>query len=72
MQFADGKELFSSDKFTIEESALAKLTLSSIIHYYNKQRANTPAELEADQHIKLMAVIKPLICAAAGAMHRAM
>jgi hypothetical protein len=53
LQFADGKEVFSSDKFTIEEGALAKLTLSSIIHYYNKQRANSPEELEADQHIKL-------------------
>ena len=53
LEFADGKEVFSSDKFTIEEGALAKLTLSSIIHYYNKQRANSPEELEADQHIKL-------------------
>jgi hypothetical protein len=53
LEFADGKELFSSDKFTITEGALAKLTLSSIIHYYNKQRANSPEELEADQHIKL-------------------
>jgi hypothetical protein len=53
LQFAAGKEVFSSDKFTIEEGALAKLTLSSIIHYYNKQRANSPEELEADQHIKL-------------------
>jgi len=43
----------SSEPFRITENALAKLTLSSIIHYYNKQRANTPEELEADQHIKL-------------------
>ena len=32
---------------------LAKLTISSIIHYYNKQRANTPAELAADEHMHL-------------------
>lgn len=53
LEFNDGKELLSSDKFTIEEGALAKLTLSSIIHYYNKQRANSPEELEADKHVKL-------------------
>ena len=44
---------YFSEPFQITEDALAKLTLSSIIHYYNKQRANTPQELEADQHIKL-------------------
>jgi hypothetical protein len=44
---------YTSEPFRITENALAKLTLSSIIHYYNKQRANTPEELEADQHIKL-------------------
>lgn len=43
----------SSFPFRIEEDALAKLTLSSIIHYYNKQRANTPQEIEADTHMKL-------------------
>jgi len=43
----------SSFPFTVEEDALAKLTLSSIIHYYNKQRANTPQEIEADTHMKL-------------------
>ncbi|HTD39082.1 MAG TPA: glycoside hydrolase family 9 protein [Mucilaginibacter sp.] len=46
-------EKYTSEPFRITENALAKLTLSSIIHYYNKQRANTPQELEADQHIKL-------------------
>lgn len=44
---------YTSEPFRITENALAKLTLSSIIHYYNKQRANTPQELEADRHIKL-------------------
>ncbi|MDO3640627.1 glycoside hydrolase family 9 protein [Mucilaginibacter sp. L3T2-6] len=48
----DGKTA-SSFPFIIEEDALAKLTLSSIIHYYNKQRANTPQEIEADTHMKL-------------------
>ncbi|MCO5946348.1 glycoside hydrolase family 9 protein [Mucilaginibacter flavidus] len=43
----------ASFPFTIEENALAHLTISSIIHYYNKQRANTPQELEADSHMKL-------------------
>jgi hypothetical protein len=46
-------EKYTSEPFRIRENALAKLTLSSIIHYYNKQRANTQEELEADQHIKL-------------------
>ena len=53
LTFQDGVVLNRSDKFTIEEGALAKLTLSSIIHYYNKQRANTPEELDADSHITL-------------------
>lgn len=45
-----GKEV-RSEAFSIEEKALAKLTISSIIHYYNKQRANTPLELAADEHL---------------------
>ncbi len=45
---------YTSYPFTIEENALAKLTISSIIHYYNKQRANTPAELEADAHMHMI------------------
>ncbi len=45
---------YASYPFTIEENALAKLTISSIIHYYNKQRANTPAELEADAHMHMI------------------
>jgi hypothetical protein len=43
----------TSFPFNIEEDALAKLTISSIIHYYNKQRANTPQELAADAHMHL-------------------
>jgi hypothetical protein len=43
----------TSYPFTIEEDALGKLTISAIIHYYNKQRANTPAELAADARMHL-------------------
>jgi len=49
----DGKP-YASYPFQIEEDALAKLTISSIIHYYNKQRANTPAELAADAHMHMI------------------
>jgi len=45
---------YASYPFQIEEDALAKLTISSIIHYYNKQRANTPAELAADAHMHMI------------------
>ena len=44
----------TSYPFAIEENALAKLTISSIIHYYNKQRANTSAELAADAHMHMI------------------
>jgi hypothetical protein len=44
---------YTSEPFRITRYGLARLTLSSIIHYYNKQRANTPQELEADSQIKL-------------------
>jgi hypothetical protein len=44
---------YTSYPFEISENALAKLTISSIIHYYNKQRANTPQELAADAHMHL-------------------
>jgi type 1 glutamine amidotransferase len=42
-----------SAPFIIGEHALARLTIPSIIHYYNKQRANTPQELAADAHMRL-------------------
>ncbi|MDB4904127.1 MAG: hypothetical protein JWQ63_3408 [Mucilaginibacter sp.] len=45
---------YTSFPFEIEENALAKLTISSIIHYYNKQRANTPGELAADAHMHMV------------------
>ncbi|WDF55659.1 glycoside hydrolase family 9 protein [Mucilaginibacter sp. KACC 22063] len=43
----------TSDAFIITDNALAKLTVPSIVHYYNKQRATTPAELKSDKAIKL-------------------
>jgi hypothetical protein len=48
-----GGSRYESYSFAIGENALAKQTLSSIIHYYNKQRANTPGELEADSKMQL-------------------
>jgi hypothetical protein len=45
--------IYSSPNFAIEENALAKRTISSIVHYYNKQRANTSEELNADKNILL-------------------
>jgi hypothetical protein len=53
LSLAVGGDVITSDEFSITEDALAKTTISSIIHYYNKQRANTPEELEADSHITL-------------------
>jgi len=47
-----GKE-YASDEFQIANNALAKLTIPSVIHYYHKQRANTPTELAVDAHLKL-------------------
>jgi hypothetical protein len=49
----NGKQYFSAP-FVIEENALAKHTIGAIIHYYNKQRANTPAELAADSHMRMI------------------
>lgn len=48
----DGKA-YSSDQFNISYNALAVTTLPSIISYYNRQRANTPAELAADKQLLL-------------------
>jgi len=44
---------YLSEPFSIGDRLLAKLTIPAILHYYRKQRANTPQELEADSHIKL-------------------
>ena len=46
----EGKDrMVISKPFQIEDTALAKLTIPSIIQYYNQQRANTPEEWEADK-----------------------
>lgn len=45
--------VYTSYSFEIGQNALAKQTLSAIIHYYNKQRANTPQELGADAKMPL-------------------
>ena len=42
-----------SDPFVIGEAALGRLTIPSILHYYRKQRANTPVEWSTDAHIPL-------------------
>ena len=44
---------YLSDEFDISKDALAMLTIPSIIHYYNQQRANTPEELTADKKLVL-------------------
>lgn len=46
-------QIYTSASFSIEENILAKRTISSIVHYYNKQRANTPEELNADKNMLL-------------------
>ncbi|HVY73514.1 MAG TPA: glycoside hydrolase family 9 protein [Puia sp.] len=42
-----------SPAFRIGSVDLLRRMVSAIIHYYNKQRANTPAEWAADEHLKL-------------------
>lgn len=46
-------EVCDSYPFEIGDHAIAKQTIASIIHYYRKQRANTPQELSADAKLKL-------------------
>jgi hypothetical protein len=53
----DGTE-YNSPNFAIEENILAKRTISSIVHYYNKQRANTPEERNADKNMLLFGSTK--------------
>ncbi|PUZ27055.1 N-terminal ig-like domain of cellulase [Chitinophaga costaii] len=42
-----------SDAFAIGEHALTSLAIPAILHYYNKQKANTPEEWAADAHAQL-------------------
>ncbi|WPV02557.1 glycoside hydrolase family 9 protein [Mucilaginibacter sp. cycad4] len=39
--------------FEIKENALAVTTIPSVLSYYNRQRANTPTEWQADAAVKL-------------------
>lgn len=48
----DGAACLSAP-FQIADKALARLTIPSIIHYYRKQRANTPQEQASDQQMLL-------------------
>lgn len=45
--------LYTSDEFQIGDKELIHQMVSAIIHYYNRQRANTPDELAADQQLRL-------------------
>jgi hypothetical protein len=51
VRFISGDHAYYSEPFVIGEHALARLTISSILHYYHQQRANTPQELAADEHM---------------------
>jgi len=44
---------YLSDEFQIGDNELAVLTIPSVIHYYHRQRANTPTELAVDSKLKL-------------------
>lgn len=43
----------TSEVFRVGENALANSTLAAVVHYYNKQRANTPQELAGDAQMLL-------------------
>lgn len=64
--------LYTSYKFEIGDNALAKQTLSAIIHYYNKQRAILRKNWVPILKCPFSAAIKRLISVAAGAMPREM
>ncbi|WP_121810521.1 glycoside hydrolase family 9 protein [Mucilaginibacter kameinonensis] len=43
----------ASDWFEIKENALVVATIPSVLSYYNRQRANTPTEWQADAAVQL-------------------
>lgn len=51
---------YYSNQFSISQGGLSTLTIPSILHYYNKQRANTKEELDADIKISPKGSIKKL------------
>jgi hypothetical protein len=53
LTITSGGKAYNSYAFEIGEHAIARQTIASIIHYYNKQRANTPQELDADAKMQL-------------------
>lgn len=53
IQLTVQNKVYTSADFAIQPNALVKLTLPSVIHYYNQQRANTEPELKADAHLLL-------------------
>ena len=53
IRLATGGHTVLSAPFIIRDAALASLTIPSILHYYRKQRANTPTEWSVDAHIPL-------------------
>jgi hypothetical protein len=50
---AIGGTTVTSEAFAIDENALAKLTVPSIVNFYYKQRATSPEELAADAGVLL-------------------
>jgi hypothetical protein len=53
LQVDQGGKSYSSFDFEIGTNALAIQTIPAIIQFYRQQRANTPQELKADQHLLL-------------------
>jgi hypothetical protein len=53
LEVSVAKKTYHSTAFSIGDHLLARLGIPAITHYYNKQRANTPQELEIDSHIIL-------------------
>ncbi len=53
LDIADQGQHYASDTIVIGGHELARSMISAIIHYYNQQRANTPAEWAADEHLQL-------------------
>lgn len=53
LQLSIADSIYQSASFIISPHALENSCLPAILHYYNKQRANTPAELLADSHVQL-------------------
>jgi len=53
LQVTVGEIKQESYEFKVEEQALGKIAIPAIVNFFNKQRANSPEELEADKAILL-------------------